>query len=170
MRSIRRFVRSCFARFRAALWTARGRRRLEQGNLPAAVGALQTALRLRPSSFKALLLLSRAYLRSRDFFRARGALSQARETDRVRFEADAARVVALEGYDLAGLAPQAPITTPASVAVQAGRRRSRLGGDGGLPFGDCRDLDEYARFRAMPPIAPGEIDDWDSVLADLLDD
>jgi len=78
--------------------------------------------------------------------------------------------VALEGYDLAGLAPQAPLTSPASVAVEARRRRSSLSSDAGLPFGDCRDLDEYARFRAMPPIAPGEIDDWDSVLADLLDD
>jgi len=170
MRSIRRLLRSAISRVRAAFWTARGRRRLEQGNLPAAVGALQMALRLRPSSFKALLLLSRAYLRSRDFFRARGALAQARETDRVRFEADAARIVALEGYDLAGLAPQAPLTSPASVAVEARRRRSGLSSDAGLPFGDCRDLDEYARFRAMPPVAPGEIDDWDSVLADLLDD
>jgi hypothetical protein len=41
-----------------------------------------------------------------------------------------------------------------------------------LRFGDCRDLDEYARFRAMPPISRAEIDacDWDSVLDDLLDD
>jgi hypothetical protein len=168
MRALRRLVTSWLLRVRSRLWTARGRRRLERGDLPAAVGALHMALRLRPSSFNALMLLSRAYLRSRDFFRARGALSQARETDRARFEAEAPRVVALEGYDLGGLSPQAPLTAP-PVAVAAEHRRMRQGVVGALPYGDCRDLDEYARFRAMPPIAPGEIDDWDSVLQDLLD-
>ena len=40
-----------------------------------------------------------------------------------------------------------------------------------LPFGDCRNLDEYARFRAMPPISRAEIDslDLDRVIGDLLD-
>lgn len=40
-----------------------------------------------------------------------------------------------------------------------------------LPFGDCRDVDEYARFGAMPPISRGEIEalDWDEVLRDLLE-
>jgi hypothetical protein len=42
---------------------------------------------------------------------------------------------------------------------------------GSLPLGDCVDLDEYARFRAMPPISESEREsiDWDSVLEDLLD-
>jgi hypothetical protein len=168
MRSLRRLLTAWIQRLRARRWTARGRRRLEQGDLPAAVGALHMALRLRPSSFEALLLLSRAYLRSRDFFRARGALAQARETDRPRFEREAPGVVALEGYDLGALSPQAPLTQ-APVAVAAERRRMKSGVVGALPYGDCRDLDEYARFRAMPPIAPGEIDDWDTVLQDLLD-
>ena len=40
------------------------------------------------------------------------------------------------------------------------------------PYGDCASLDEYARFRAMPPIRPDEIEglDWDRVLEDLLGD
>jgi hypothetical protein len=162
-------VRSWLSRWRASRWTRRGRRLLERGEVLAAVGALQVALRHRPSSFPALLLLSRAYLRSRDFFRARGALAQARETDRVRFEADAPRAVALEGFDLAGLCPQAPAQAATTVMVASPPRR-RDGPAPQLPYGDCRDLDEYARFRAMPPVAPGEIDDWDAVLADLLDD
>ncbi len=39
------------------------------------------------------------------------------------------------------------------------------------PLGDCRDLDEYARFRSMPPITRAEIEtvDWDAVADDLLD-
>jgi hypothetical protein len=162
-------------RLRARLWTARGRRRLERGDLAGAVSALQTALRLRPGSFAALLLLSRAYLRSRDPFRARGALAQARETDRLRFEASAGHEVALEGYDLNALCP-ATAAAAASVAVEL-RTVPRRPGDRhpraartALPLGDCRDLDEYARFRAMPPVARGEIDDWDEVLSDLLDE
>lgn len=162
-------VRSWLARWRASRWTRRGRRLLERGEVLAAVGALQVALRHRPASFPALMLLSRAYLRSRDFFRARGALAQARETDRIRFEADAPRAVALEGFDLAGLCPQAPAQAATTVMVASPPRR-REGPAPQLPYGDCRDLDEYARFRAMPPVAPGEIDDWDAVLADLLDD
>ncbi|MFV1958588.1 MAG: hypothetical protein ACC662_04150, partial [Planctomycetota bacterium] len=41
-----------------------------------------------------------------------------------------------------------------------------------LPYGDCLDLDEYARFRAMPPItrAERESTDWNRILEDLLDD
>jgi hypothetical protein len=168
MRALRRLATAWLHGLRSRIWTARGRRRLERGDLPAAIGALHMALRLKPSGFPALMLLARAYLRSRDFFRARGALAQARETDRARFESEAPRQVALEGYDLAGLSPQAPLTAPA-VAVAAEHRRARPGVAGALPYGDCRDVDEYARFRAMPPIAPGEIDDWDSVLQDLLD-
>ena len=40
------------------------------------------------------------------------------------------------------------------------------------PYGDCRDLDEYARFQAMPPISRAEIEatDWDRMLADLFED
>jgi hypothetical protein len=155
-------------RFRARLWTSRGRRRLERGDLAGAVWALQTALRLRPGSFAALLLLSRAYLRNRDPFRARSALAQARETDRRRFEASAGHLVALEGYDLSALcpAPGAVAATVAAVETATATRRVRTP----LPLGDCRDLDEYARFRAMPPVARGEIDDWDEVIGDLLDE
>lgn len=161
-------------RWAAGRLVRRGRRRLLRGELSVAVTCLQAALRLQPGRFDALLLLTRAYLRSRDLFRARSALVQARETDRVRFETSAAAVVALEGYDLARLC-----TAPgpvAAVAVETAPPRAAARGPRGpaagrgLPLGDCRDLDEYARFRAMPPVAPGEITDWDEVIADLLDD
>ena len=152
----------------------RGRRALARGDLSGAVAALQAALRLRPGCFEALLLLSRAYLRTRDVFRARSALVQARETDLTRFEASAAVAVALEGYDLAHLclAPGAAASAVAVETAPRGPRRVQPGGGppSGLPLGDCRDLDEYARFRAMPPIARGEITDWDEVISDLLDD
>ena len=41
-----------------------------------------------------------------------------------------------------------------------------------MPYGDCLDLDEYARFRAMPPISEAEVEgvDWDRVLEDLLEE
>ena len=158
-------------RLRVSVWTARGRRRLERGDLAGAVTALQTALRLKPGSFAALLLLSRAYLRSRDPFRARSALAQARETDRRRFEASAGQEVALEGYDLSALCP-APAVAAVAVESVATKQRPRPANARrtSLPLGDCRDLDEYARFRAMPPVAKGEIDDWDEVLTDLLDE
>jgi hypothetical protein len=128
---------------------------------------------LKPGSFAALLLLSRAYLRSRDPFRARSALAQARETDRRRFEASAGQEVALEGYDLSALCPAPAAAAVAVESVAAKQRSGRRSADAprtSLPLGDCRDLDEYARFRAMPPVAKGEIDDWDQVLTDLLDE
>lgn len=178
MRWLRRRVAAWLSRLRAGAWTRRGRKALARGDLIGAIGALQMALRVRPGSFEALLLLSRAYLRARDLFRARSALVQARETDRARFEVHAAGAVALEGYDLAGLCPAASSAAassgkaPSEVAVgTAAPRRRGLPGQGvGLPLGDCRDLDEYARFRAMPPVAPGEITDWDEVIADLLEE
>lgn len=178
MRWLRRTAAAWLNRFRAAAWTRRGRRALARGDLIGAIGALQMGLRARPGSFEALLLLSRAYLRARDLFRARSALVQARETDRARFEVHAPGAVALEGYDLSGLCPApagaAPLSgkAPSEVAVgtAAFRRRGPGGQGAGLPLGDCRDLDEYARFRAMPPVAPGEITDWDEVIADLLEE
>jgi hypothetical protein len=60
---------------------------------------------------------------------------------------------------------------PAAARVQApGRRAARR--RAAPEFGDCRDLDEYARFRAMPPISRAEVEetDWDRVIDDLLDD
>ena len=40
-----------------------------------------------------------------------------------------------------------------------------------LPFGDCQDLDEYTRFRSMPPITAAEIasTDWPAIFDDLQD-
>jgi hypothetical protein len=164
-------LRSLLSRIRAALWTRRGRKRLERGDSQGAILALQTALALRPHSFEALLLLSRAYLRTRDLFRAHRTLAQARETDGARFREVAAGTVAREGFDLARLCqPSAPA---AGVALETAKRRKRHPVvSKSLPYGDCRDLDEYARFRAMPPITPGEVEGegWDDLLSDLLDD
>jgi hypothetical protein len=38
-----------------------------------------------------------------------------------------------------------------------------------MTLGDCRDLDEYARFSAMPPISAAEVAEtnWDDLLGDL---
>lgn len=148
---------------------------MQRGDLDGAVRALHQALRLCPGSFSALLLLSRAYLRGRDLFRAKSALVQARATNLRRFEANAPAEVALEGYDLSGLCPAvAETATSVAEAGEAQRRRPnrapREAGAAALPLGDCRDLDEYARFQAMPPVARDEIEDWDEVLADLLED
>lgn len=181
MRWLRGLVSSWLARWRASRWTAHARRLLDGGDPLSAVAALQTALRIRPGSFGALLLLSRAYLRSRDLFRAQSALAQARATDRRRFEASAQAEIALEGYELARLCPDdgprpAPASGPAAAGVEPARgvaveTQRRPGGDRTpLPLGDCRDVDEYARFKAMPPIQKGEIEDWDETLADLLDE
>ncbi len=173
MRWLRRALAAWLLRLRAGALTRRGRRALERGQVLEAIGALQLALKARPGSFPALLLLSRAYLRCHDLFRARSALAQARETDRSRFEASASAAVALEGYDLAGL-NAAPAGAPARAAAVGTAEQRRPGAAprprAPLPLGDCRDLDEYARFRAMPPVAPGEITDWDAALSDLLDE
>ena len=164
-------IRSLLTRLRASLWMRRGRRRLAKGDPQGAIHALQMALAFRPHSFEALLLLSRAYLRTRDLFRAHRTLAQARETDGARFLEVAPGTVAREGFDLARLfQPSAPA---ASLALKSARRaESRVVAAANLPFGDCRDLDEYARFRAMPPITPREVEgeDWNDVLSDLLDD
>jgi tetratricopeptide (TPR) repeat protein len=170
VRWFRGSLSTLLARWRAGRATRRGRRLLERGDLEGAVRALQQALRLWPGSFSALLLLSRAYLRGRDLFRAKSALVQARETNRRRFEAAAPAEVALEGYDLSGLVAAKPAPGLALASAQAPTALRRGEPPSRLPLGDCRDLDEYARFQAMPPVARDEIEDWDEVLADLLDE
>jgi tetratricopeptide (TPR) repeat protein len=172
LRWFRTSLSTWLSRWRAGRWKRAGRRLLERGDIDGAVRALQQALRLCPGSFSALLLLSRAYLRSRDLFRAKSALVQARATNQRRFEASAPGEIALEGYDLSGLVTAQPAMGVA-VAHAEPRVEARPGPgprQTSLPLGDCRDLDEYARFQAMPPVAKDEIEDWDEVLADLLED
>jgi hypothetical protein len=79
--------------------------------------------------------------------------------------------VALEGFEMETVfqSPTEPREPEPAVAGRAARRRARP-----TPprFGDCRDLDEYSRFQAMPPITAAEIEeiDWDDMLDDLLEE
>jgi tetratricopeptide (TPR) repeat protein len=152
--------------------TAIGRSRLLRGDVEGAVASFEKAARLAPALFEPWLHLARANLRAHDLFRARRALARAREADPRRFEREAPARVRAEGYELSALAD---VTSPgrmeAPVERQAAVLHARDRAVGGLPFGDCRDLDEYARFRSMPPITPGEIEeiDWDEVSEDLQD-
>jgi hypothetical protein len=145
-----------------------GRFRLVVGDPAGAVSALEGAAERVPGSFDAWLHLARALLRARDPARARRALARAREVSPARFAREAGAWVEAEGFDLALLTDGGGRPEPASrhpaMKTAGGAARS-------LPFGDCHDLDEYARFRAMPPIAPGEWDDvdWDEVADDLQD-
>jgi hypothetical protein len=172
----RRFrpIRAVLSRAAAALWTARGRRALRRGDVPEAIRALERALSWRPGAFGPLLHLTRAYLRHREVYRAHRTLALARESDPARFERQAAGWLASEGVDVGSLARALGETgdvgdarVQRSASATAVRRESAA-----LPYGDCRDLDEYAHFQAMPPISDGEREnlDWDTLLADLLED
>jgi hypothetical protein len=169
--------RAIWHRIAALRWTRRGCRLLGRGDLRGAIDALERALKARPDAFGALLHLSRAYLRARDLFRAHRTLARAREANPVRFVAEAPRWVAREGFDVESVcsgfgAPRSPEPEPAFSAPDRPRGRRRRAASASLQFGDCRDLDEYARFRAMPPISAAEVEglDWDHLLSDLLDE
>src|SRR5262245_12517379 len=151
--------------------TAIGRSKLLRGDVEGAVASFDKAARLAPALFDPWLHLARAHLRAHDLFRARRALARAREADARRFEREAPVRVRAEGYELSALAD---VTSPGRMEVperQAAVLHARERTAGALPFGDCRDLDEYARFRSMPPITSGEIEeiDWDEVSEDLQD-
>jgi hypothetical protein len=162
-------LRALVDRLVVGWFTRKGRRCLDRGDLRGATKALERALRRKPDAFQALLHLSRAYLRARDLFRAHRTLARAREVDPRRFPQEAARWVSREGYQLEEVTPSRPAARAPQPAVA---RTVRRPSSTVLRYGDCRDLDEYARFRAMPPISRAEIDDcdWDSVLDDLLDE
>jgi hypothetical protein len=151
----------------------RGRWRLRRGDADAAAALLERAVRRAPGAYRTLLALGRAHLRRRDLARARGALVRAREASPGRFALQAELVTRAEGYDLATLTDvgvpgpaSAPVTTARATAVRTRRRPAAE-----HPFGDCRDLDEYTRFRSMPGIRREEVEsaDWDALLDDLLD-
>jgi len=175
------FVRgSC--RLFVGVWTrfltCWGRWRLFRGDSAGALKALETAAERSPGAFTPLVHLARACLRQNDLFRARRALARAREASPVRFAREAETWVRLEGYDVAALTDVQGGTSrePRPAEAPAERRtavlhESRRKGAGPLPFGDCRDLDEYSRFCAMPEISKAEIEgmDWDSVAEDLQD-
>jgi len=161
----------------AGLLRTRGRWRLRRGDPESAARLLEAAASRAPGAFGPLLDLTRAHLRRRDLVRARRALARAREASPLCFAREASDAMRAEGFDLATLAEPA-VVTRADVATAPERPErgtavleSPPRVRSAAPFGDCRDLDEYMRFRSMPPITPAEIDatDWDSVLDDLLD-
>lgn len=161
-------------RVAASLPLTRGRWALLRRDSAAAVRAFERALGYAPDSFDVLLHLARAYLRARDLPRARRALARAREISPRRFDREASRWVVREGFELGSLTDAPPAPAPRGevpVAHEAAVLRTRVRSAGEHPFGDCRDLDEYARFRSMPPITQGEREsiDWDAIAEDLLD-
>jgi hypothetical protein len=115
--------------------------------------------------------LAQAHLCAREFEEARRYLTHARESDPGRYDLHAAAKLSRCGFDLEAICrpPTQARTAPLVATAATG---STPVTSANLPFGDCRDVDEYARFRAMPPITAAEIDgmDWDSVLGDLLDE
>ena len=116
--------------------------------------------------------LAIAHLCARDVQNAARALSRARDVDPAGFQARAGRLLSRWGFDLDAVGRMAAPPRPQPVAQTAAARRERSVTSQSHPFGDCENLDEYARFRAMPPISRSEIDtlDWDRVIDDLFDE
>ncbi|MDA1196237.1 MAG: tetratricopeptide repeat protein [Planctomycetota bacterium] len=159
------------ARVASALWGWFGRRRLRRGDSRGAIRAFHRALRHRPADFRALMAVAQAHLGARELEEARRYLAQAREADPLAYDLRAAGLLARVGYDLEAVCR--PQIAPRPAAVAQGARLSRRDvRPSELPYGDCADVDEYARFRAMPPITRAEIEhtDWDAIIGDLLDD
>jgi hypothetical protein len=115
--------------------------------------------------------VAQAHLCARELLEASRYLAQAREADPTRYDLRAAALLARCGYDIESICRPLPPARPEPVA-KAAVRHGRSVTSASLPYGDCADIDEYARFRAMPPITPAEIDgtDWDRIISDLLDD
>ena len=159
------------SRLSAAVWSFFGHRRLRRGDHAGAVRAFMEALRSRPGRFHTLMNVAQAQLCARDLHEARRFLAQAREADPRRYDLRAAVLLARCGFDLEAVCRPSQPARPTPVAQTAASRAGTVTA-ANLPFGDCRDVDEYARFRAMPPITPSEIDsiDWDTVIGDLLDE
>jgi len=177
LRSLKTRPQRLYAWLAAGFWAARGRRALGRGEIPRAVKALEQAVSWRPDAFRPLLLLAAGYLRAHETWRAHRALARARETDPVRFARLAPGMLAREGVDpdtLGRVLVAAPRPrTESKVPTPAHRAEvARNVGAANHPYGDCRDLDEYARFQAMPPISQAEIAalDWDHLFEDLLDE
>lgn len=175
MKQIPNPLRALTRRFGASVWAWRGSRCIRRGDWRGGIRAYQAALRRRPDHFGTLLHLARAHLCAREVHEARRFLLLAREADPKRYEFDAAAFLARHGFDLETICRIAPTARPAEpvvrTRVRATSSHEQVTADS-LPFGDCRDLDEYARFRAMPPITPAEAEglDWDRVIDDLLDE
>lgn len=174
------------ARWRSLAWSAKGQWSLSRGQLPQALEAFREAVSARPDGFRPLLRLTYGYLLTRDYWRAHRTLAQAREADPIRFARFVPDWLVRVGLPVEARrrllgspvvrADEAGHRAPERPEVAAHREPSRRPAvrrvdAAQLPLGDCRDLDEYARFRAMPPISDGEREsiDWDAVLEDLLE-
>lgn len=171
-------LRALQTRLAAVVWTRRGRRALACGDVFEGVQALEQAVSWRPRALKPLLRLAVAYFRAREIWQAHRTLARAREAHPSRFARVAPRLLSREGVDprilgsdfgADALGPPSEARVPAAARMHSARPAI---GSANLPYGDCRDLDEYARFRAMPPISQAEIEttDWDRILEDLLDE
>ncbi len=119
--------------------------------------------------------LSIAHLCARDAAQAQAALGHARRSDPVRFSVRAGRLLGRWGFELPRTQitprPPQPVQVAGRVEGPDGRRRRNVTAQS-LPFGDCQNIDEYARFSAMPPITQAEIDDldWDKVIGDFFEE
>lgn len=164
-------LRPITTRLSAATWSFFGHRRLRQGDHRGAIRAFHEALRRRPGRFRALMNVAQAHLCAREFEEARRFLAQAREADPGRYDLRAAALLSRCGFDLEAVC-RPPVQARPTPVAQAARGGAGQVTAASLPYGDCRDVDEYAHFEAMPPITPAEIEgvDWDSVLGDLLDE
>jgi len=177
---MRRIVRPLFGCWHGAIalvLDVRGRWRLHRGDPAGAARLFEAASARAPGAFAPLLALSRAYLRRRDLVLARRTLARAREASPARFAREAPGAIRAEGFDLATLSDGAVgrgrggsdgarAERQTLVVTTPGRAPRVL-----LPFGDCQDLDEYTRFRSMPPITAAEIasTDWPAIFDDLQD-
>jgi len=164
-------LRPLTSRLGAAMCAWSGHRRLRRGDHRGAIHAFHQALRRRPGRFRELMNVAQAHLCARELHEARRYLTQAREADPTRYDLRAAALLARCGYDIEMVCrPLAP-ARPEPVTKGAVRHGPAVTA-ASLPYGDCADVDEYARFRAMPPISAAEISatDWDRIIGDLLDD
>lgn len=170
MRGLFRPLKPISAGLKASVWTLRGRRRLRRGEVQSSIQAFHLALEKRPKRFRTLIDLATAHLCARDVQGASRALSTAREAHPSRYDAQAGRLLARWGFDIEAVGRMSAQPRPRVTQVAVVRPREVTAQS--LPFGDCRNLDEYARFRAMPPISRAEIEglDWDRVIDDLLEE
>lgn len=164
-------LRPLATRLSAVAWSFFGHRRLRQGDHRGAVRAFHEALRRRPGRFRGLMNVAQAHLCAREFEEARRFLTHAREADPARYDLGAAAMLSRCGFDLEAVC-RPPAQTRAAPVGLATRAAAAHVSPANLPFGDCLDVDEYARFRAMPPITAAEIEgmDWDATLGDLLEE
>jgi hypothetical protein len=160
------------ARVDAWVWGLRGRRRLRRGDARGAIRAYELARRRRGPDWTAAMRLAVGHLCAREVAEARRWLTEGREVDPVRYDREAALYLARHGFDLEAVQrlPAAPRRAGPAVGATLAPRARHVAAS--LPFGDCLDLDEYARFSAMPPITRSEAAtiDWDQVIEDLLED